>query len=154
MFKPTVAGGLLLGAAVLLAACRGATPPPAPTPAAVQKPVDAPDAGPALATTEPALPPTPTPIPTPTPVLPTPAPVKETLPEPPSNTAQPDEMASAPEPAESLPGPTKAQQQLLDSLDVKGMPPELHNQVWLNSDPLKLAALRGKVVIVEFWTFG
>ena len=51
-------------------------------------------------------------------------------------------------------GPTEAQQQLLASLSVKGTPPELNNEVWLNSDPLKLSDLRGKVVIVEFWTFG
>jgi len=25
---------------------------------------------------------------------------------------------------------------------------------WFNSDPLTLAGLRGKVVIVEFWTYG
>lgn len=52
------------------------------------------------------------------------------------------------------PGPTARQQQLLASLAVKGAPPELFNEVWLNSEPLKLADLRGKVVIVEFWTFG
>lgn len=51
-------------------------------------------------------------------------------------------------------GPTEAQAQLLASLDNQGMPPELFNKVWLNSDPLKLADLHGKVVIVEFWTFG
>jgi thiol-disulfide isomerase/thioredoxin len=51
-------------------------------------------------------------------------------------------------------GPTEAQAQLLASLDNQGMPPELFNEVWLNSDPLKLADLHGKVVIVEFWTFG
>lgn len=51
-------------------------------------------------------------------------------------------------------GPTEAQVQLLAGLDKQGMPPELFNQVWLNSDPLKLADLHGKVVIVEFWTFG
>ncbi|NJO00130.1 MAG: redoxin domain-containing protein [Anaerolineales bacterium] len=51
-------------------------------------------------------------------------------------------------------GPTEAQVQLLAGLKNQGMPPELFNQVWLNSDPLKLADLHGKVVIVEFWTFG
>lgn len=36
-----------------------------------------------------------------------------------------------------------------------GMPaPEITNDVWLNSAPLHLAELRGKVVLVEFWTFG
>jgi len=53
-----------------------------------------------------------------------------------------------------MPQPTTAQQQLLDSLAVIGTPPELNNEVWLNSDPLQLADLRGQVVIVEFWTFG
>ena len=36
-----------------------------------------------------------------------------------------------------------------------GMPaPEISGQSWLNSQPLKLVELRGKVVLVEFWTFG
>jgi thiol-disulfide isomerase/thioredoxin len=36
-----------------------------------------------------------------------------------------------------------------------GTAPELHNQVWLNTDrPLRLADLRGKVVLVDMWTFG
>jgi hypothetical protein len=54
----------------------------------------------------------------------------------------------------NMPQPTEAQQQLLASLEVIGTPPELNNEVWLNSDPLKLADLQGKVVIVEFWTYG
>ena len=53
-----------------------------------------------------------------------------------------------------VPQPTAAQQQLLDSLPVIGAPPELNNEIWLNSDPLQLADLRGQVVIIEFWTFG
>ena len=31
--------------------------------------------------------------------------------------------------------------------------PQLRGERWLNSAPLELAALRGKVVLVEFWTF-
>jgi thiol-disulfide isomerase/thioredoxin len=31
--------------------------------------------------------------------------------------------------------------------------PELSGEVWLNSAPRTLAALRGQVVLVEFWTF-
>jgi thiol-disulfide isomerase/thioredoxin len=35
-----------------------------------------------------------------------------------------------------------------------GLAPELTNNVWINSDhPLRLAELRGKVVLLEFWTF-
>ena len=50
--------------------------------------------------------------------------------------------------------PTAAQQQLLDKLRPQGEAPELLNEVWLNSEPLKLADLRGNVVLVEFWTYG
>ncbi len=50
--------------------------------------------------------------------------------------------------------PTAEQQQLLDTLKAWDVPPELQNEVWLNSDPLKLADLHGKVVIIEFWTYG
>lgn len=36
-----------------------------------------------------------------------------------------------------------------------GPAPELVNEVWLNTDqPLRLENLRGKVVLLEFWTFG
>jgi hypothetical protein len=36
-----------------------------------------------------------------------------------------------------------------------GEAPELNNEVWLNSpEPLRLADLRGKVVLLEMWTFG
>jgi peptide-methionine (R)-S-oxide reductase len=32
--------------------------------------------------------------------------------------------------------------------------PEISNGTWINSDPLTLKSLRGRVVIVNFWTFG
>ena len=32
--------------------------------------------------------------------------------------------------------------------------PDIVNPIWLNSAPLRMADLRGKVVMVEFWTFG
>lgn len=36
-----------------------------------------------------------------------------------------------------------------------GIPaPEIANPVWLNSEPKHMADLKGKVVLVEFWTFG
>ncbi|HKY53008.1 MAG TPA: redoxin domain-containing protein [Anaerolineales bacterium] len=41
------------------------------------------------------------------------------------------------------------------SLPDLGPAPELTNDVWLNVDsPLRLAELRGKVVLLEMWTFG
>jgi hypothetical protein len=36
-----------------------------------------------------------------------------------------------------------------------GPAPELKNEVWLNVEqPLRLADLRGKVVLIDMWTFG
>ncbi|MBI4413966.1 MAG: hypothetical protein HY576_06295 [candidate division NC10 bacterium] len=32
--------------------------------------------------------------------------------------------------------------------------PEVESPVWINSAPLRLADLRGKVILVEFWTYG
>jgi len=32
--------------------------------------------------------------------------------------------------------------------------PEITGQTWINTTPLRLAGLKGKVVLVEFWTFG
>jgi thiol-disulfide isomerase/thioredoxin len=32
--------------------------------------------------------------------------------------------------------------------------PDITNETWLNSAPLHLSDLKGKVVMVEFWTFG
>ena len=36
-----------------------------------------------------------------------------------------------------------------------GEAPELENEIWLNVDrPLRLGDLRGKVVLLDMWTFG
>ncbi len=32
--------------------------------------------------------------------------------------------------------------------------PEFANDTWINSEPLRLKDLKGKVVLVEFWTYG
>lgn len=41
------------------------------------------------------------------------------------------------------------------SLEDFGLAPELENKVWLNTDrPLQLKELRGKVVLLDMWTFG
>jgi hypothetical protein len=32
--------------------------------------------------------------------------------------------------------------------------PEITGGPWINSEPLSLAGLRGRVVFVEFWTYG
>jgi hypothetical protein len=32
--------------------------------------------------------------------------------------------------------------------------PEIQSSVWINGGPTSLAALRGKVVLIEFWTYG
>jgi hypothetical protein len=40
---------------------------------------------------------------------------------------------------------------------LRAQPPEISHQSeedWFNSKPLKLAGLRGQVVVVNFWTFG
>ena len=40
-------------------------------------------------------------------------------------------------------------------LDDYGPAPEIENEVWLNTQsPLRLADLRGSVVLLEMWTFG
>jgi hypothetical protein len=49
------------------------------------------------------------------------------------------------------PGPTHTP----SSLENFGPAPELKNDVWLNTEnPLRLADLRGKVVLLDMWTFG
>lgn len=67
----------------------------------------------------------------------------------PATPQQPDAEAITPE----LPATVTQQPEVV--LPDLGPAPDITNQVWLNTDrPLDLAALRGKVVLVEFWTFG
>ena len=32
--------------------------------------------------------------------------------------------------------------------------PDIAGETWINSEPATLAELRGKVVLIEFWTYG
>ena len=57
----------------------------------------------------------------------------------------------------SVPSPTEEEPVMpkTASLPDLGPAPELTNDTWLNVDsPLRLADLRGKVVLIDMWTFG
>ena len=44
---------------------------------------------------------------------------------------------------------------VISSLENFGPAPEIENEIWLNTDqPIPLASVEGKVVLLEFWTFG
>lgn len=49
-----------------------------------------------------------------------------------------------------LSGPTEGQR----GARVGQAAPEITGGPWLHSEPLSLAGLRGRVVFVEFWTYG
>jgi hypothetical protein len=146
--------GLVLGLALLIVACGSpsqAGPSVADASGTVAVPATQPgsDQVPDSAASVVAAPGSPTPAPqvavaaseTPTPG---PSQSSATPTVPPSPTASPT----------GQPGPTQEQQRLLADLENFGPAPELQNEVWLNSQPLQLADLRGKVVMVDFWTFG
>lgn len=62
-------------------------------------------------------------------------------------------VPNAPEEAEEA--VAEAPKTLVDYLPNLGPAPEVNNEIWINSDePLRLEGLRGKVVLLEFWTFG
>jgi hypothetical protein len=52
-------------------------------------------------------------------------------------------------------GPAPGPGEAADRLVRVGQPaPEITGGPWINSEPLSLAGLRGRVVMVEFWTYG
>ena len=70
------------------------------------------------------------------------------------DTAESSSDGAITEEPETSQGPSEHQLKLLANLPSRGAAPELYNDTWLNSEALRLADLRGKVVMVEFWTFG
>ena len=58
-------------------------------------------------------------------------------------------------PPDDEPAPVEPDQPLAAPSQNYGRAPEITNDVWLNTDaPIRIADQRGKVVLVEFWTFG
>ena len=63
--------------------------------------------------------------------------------------------ASEPEQLEVATTVPPTPEEIVVNLPDLGEAPEFRNDVWLNSEePVKLADQRGKVVLLEFWTFG
>lgn len=63
--------------------------------------------------------------------------------------------AAQPRPAGVEPVPPPPTREIEVDLQNLGPAPELTNETWLNTDvPLRLADLRGKVVLLDMWTFG
>ena len=69
-------------------------------------------------------------------------------------TVVPELPAPTPAPVENTDGLTEDQRSLMAEYPPQGAAPELRNEQWLNSEPLRLAELQGKVVLLDMWTFG
>lgn len=66
-----------------------------------------------------------------------------------------DAMEASEETSMADPAPTYDPIPLTVELQDLGSAPEITNDTWINANaPVRLADLRGKVVVVEFWTFG
>lgn len=64
-------------------------------------------------------------------------------------------LGCAPRQTNASAPPAESPMPKIAALPDLGPAPELTNETWLNVDsPLRLADLRGKVVMVEMWTFG
>jgi hypothetical protein len=75
--------------------------------------------------------------------------------EPAPQSESPPETGDLPAPVEESEPPALPTPQVLVQLENFGPAPELANEVWLNTDqPLRLADLRGQVVLLDMWTFG
>ena len=134
-----------LGVMMVMAACAGPVDPPA---AFVQPTVISPKPQtPTSAVEKPAA--TPPVTQAPTKALPATATVVASTP-----TAVPELSDQTPAEVEIADGLTENQRQLLAEYPPQGAAPELRNEQWLNSEPLRLASLRGKVVLLDMWTFG
>lgn len=56
-------------------------------------------------------------------------------------------------PTINTPEPTITTTPFISDLPILGKAPDISNEVWLNSEPMTLSGLAGKVVLVEFWTY-
>lgn len=84
--------------------------------------------------------------------------------EPESPAAQPESVAMATEPDSDRPAdptalpataaPSPSTEPSASPTPLGPLAPELQATDWLNSEPISIADLRGKVVMIDFWTFG
>ena len=129
-----------------------ATQPPAPTeaPTETPEPTAPPTAAPDPTAT---LAPTQEPQPTAEPATPEPTATPQPTPEPTATPEPTPEPTATPEPAEE-PEVAVVPCESATGGEVGNCAPELAGtQEWINSPPLSMESLRGKVVLIDFWTY-